>query len=89
MPAKKSTNCPRVEMLPAFLWTCPECGRDNFERSVVVELSPEEMQELRDDHAVQVWQQGDFLTCPDSVTCQGCRMEFATEHFRQADEEVE
>lgn len=86
MSGKKFSKLPRAEMLPAFLWICSECGTDNFERSIVVELSPEEMLELREDHGVEVWQDGEFTTAPDHVVCRECKTEFETEHFRQADE---
>lgn len=35
----------RVEMRPAYNWTCPECGRDNFQRSILAEASEEELRE--------------------------------------------
>ena len=87
MSAKNPTNFQHVEMVPAFLWTCPDCGRDNFERSVVVELSPEEMQELREDHGVEVWEQGEFLSCPKAVVCQHCRLKYKTAEYREEEAE--
>lgn len=71
----------KVELLPAFLWTCPACGLDNFERTVVVEFSPEEMQELRRLHGIKNWRQGDFLTSPKDVTCFSCKADFEAEDF--------
>ncbi len=73
----------RVELRPAFSWTCPECGRDKFERCVVVELSEEERQELQEDHGIQPWETGDFYRAPESVTCDFCCRSFQTEDFNQ------
>lgn len=67
-----------VELIPAFSWTCPECGRDHFERSIVAEFSEEEMQELRDEHGVQPWEAGEFCTQPASVRCPDCNLSFQT-----------
>jgi rubredoxin len=74
-------NQSRAELLPAFLWTCPSCGRDSFERTIVAELSPEEMHELREDCGVEVWQQGHFLRAPASVKCPHCSESFETEEM--------
>lgn len=73
----------RVELVPAWLWTCDECGRDNFERSIVAELSAEEMDELKQDHGIEEFHEGDFLSAPDQVVCQGCGEEFQTKEFRE------
>lgn len=70
-----------VELLPAFLWICPECGAENFERTIVAELSAEQMQELRDEHGVEPWEEGEFLTNPQNVVCKDCSKEFGTVNF--------
>ncbi len=79
------SDCEKVELAQAFVWTCPECGTDHFERSILVELSPEEMQELRDDHNVEVWQQGQFVTRPNTVTCPDCNRNYATASLESDD----
>lgn len=81
----KNSKISSVEMLLAFMWTCPECGRDKFERSVVVELSQEEMAELREEHGVEVWEQGHFRVAPKTVECPHCKMEFGTYPYGQGD----
>jgi len=73
----------RVELVPAWLWTCDNCGRDNFERSVVAELSAEEMDELKQEHGVEEFHEGDFLSAPEQVCCKGCGEEFQTKEFRE------
>jgi hypothetical protein len=67
-----------VELFQAFVWTCPECGIDQFERSIHVELSAEEMQELREDHGVEAWAPGQFVTAPHEVKCKHCEALFPT-----------
>jgi len=76
----------KAELLPAFLWICPSCGLDNFERTIVVELSEVEVQELRDDHGVESWEKGEFLTSPREVNCGHCRESFRTEEFESESE---
>lgn len=68
-----------VELRPAYEWTCEDCGRDNFVRAVVPSLSPEEIEEIREDHGIDDWQPGDWYTRPDSVTCEHCGAEFGVE----------
>lgn len=75
----------RVELLPAFLWICPDCGRDNFERSIIIEFSPEEMKSLRDDHGIESWQTSDFITTPTEVACAGCDKHFSAHAFGSDD----
>lgn len=73
-----------VAMRPAYAWDCEECGRENFERAAVREFSPEELQELRDEHGVQPWEAGEFVGMPESVKCQHCGAVFQTAHFKDA-----
>ena len=61
-----------VELHPAFVWDCPSCGREQFERSVVAELSPDELEELREQHGIQPWEAGRFHTKPTTVNCRSC-----------------
>lgn len=72
-----------VEMHPAFFWDCPECGTENFERAISPELSESELEALREDHGVNVWESGEFLMMPLKVTCKRCNKAFVTEHDRE------
>ena len=81
----------QVELVQAFLWTCEDCGRDNFERAVTVE--PESMegqevtelvQQVTDDanesaQALGIEVGGDWLMAPPHVTCRHCGAEFSTD----------
>lgn len=77
-----------VELRPAYAWDCEKCGRENFARGIVVELSEEEMAEMRDDHGVQPWEEGNWMMMPTTVTCVQCLTLFDTKHFNE-DEESE
>ena len=71
----------RVELIPALLWICPECGAENFERTIVAELSDEQLKEMRDEHGIEPWEEGHFLTNPEHVNCKDCQKEFGTINY--------
>lgn len=77
-----------VELHAAFVWTCDDCGRDNFTRGVTVapeSIDPGDLPDARnaDAEAIGEWLEsgggGDFLMAPDAVTCGHCGSRFATE----------
>lgn len=72
-----------IELRPAYEWTCPECGRDNFERAVVAEMSAEEDAELRAEHGVESERAGEWLLGPVEVECPHCEAVFRTEHLSE------
>ena len=74
----------RVEMRLAYVWDCEECGRENFERAVVYELSPEEKKEL--EGAGEIPETGNWMSHPEHVTCKHCQSEFTAKHFRLDDD---
>ena len=63
----------------AYVWDCDDCGRENFVRCIAADFGEDELQELRDEHGVEAWETGDFVTMPDKVTCKHCGAEFDTE----------
>lgn len=65
-----------VELHPAFVWDCEECGLQNFELAIRVELSPEEMAEMREEQGIDPDWQGDWLSAPSEVTCRHCGKAF-------------
>lgn len=92
-----------VELLPAYLWDCPACGRENFQRTVTRFLDPhdeadaeciaalygEEMLEhARDGH-----EHGKVgihaQSTPDRVTCRHCDEEFHVARSGVGDEDEE
>ena len=67
----------KVELRPAHMWTCPECGRRNFEAPIVAEMLPEEMDQFRKEVAEQgadrEWLMGQrWMTAPEEVVCGSC-----------------
>lgn len=81
----------RVELHQAFMWDCPACGRENFERAVVCE-DPDEDQIAEALEAGVISQeevaaglQGTWMLAPERVTCKhaDCGKEF--EAFDQLD----
>ena len=87
----------RVEMRPAYEWTCEECGRNQFESCVVAEMDDEDRLQtainagLADEFATEVppGLVGEFVTYPDFVTCQHCHAEFETKHMTDEDDDDE
>jgi hypothetical protein len=74
-----------VELLRAFLWTCDDCGRDNFERAVTISpesIDPENLPEVPglDRETLQEWiesgGQGEWVTAPRHVRCKHCNARF-------------
>ena len=70
-----------VELRPAFAWDCPECGREQFARTIVAELSSEEIVQLKEQFGADPWESGYFLTRPNTVTCADCGHVFTTCDF--------
>lgn len=59
-----------VELHLAYAWDCDECGRENFERAIIAEFSPEEWDEMRAEGIDP--RTGNWVTNPDEVTCRAC-----------------
>ena len=78
-----------VEIHPAHVWTCDECGRDNFERGVQADfLTPQEYRDICEemgvfDPAIQDEPPvGMLMTAPQEVTCRYCGETFRTAEIR-------
>jgi hypothetical protein len=65
-----------VEIHPAHVWTCEDCGRDNFCRGAVLEFSPEDHKEFEANGLPH--ETGEWITAPEDVTCDFCGSEFKT-----------
>jgi ribosomal protein L37AE/L43A len=75
-----------TELFQAFFWTCENCGRDQFERAIAVELNSEEMHELREDFGVESYTPGEFVRAPASVKCNHCGEQFQTNASTSVDD---
>ena len=69
---------PTVELHSACVWDCDECGLENFERNRIFEASEEELAEMRDEHGVQPWEDGEWTVRPTAVQCRHCKATFKT-----------
>jgi hypothetical protein len=74
----------KVELRPAYVFDCDECGRENFVRGIVPEFSEEELAEIRLEQGIEPWEMGDFVTMPEVVKCQHCNAVFESAHFKDA-----
>lgn len=74
-----------VELHPAYVWDCNECGTENFERAIVPDMSPDDLEALRHDHGLQPWDLGNFQMMPDTVDCSECGASYRTVHFPDDD----
>ena len=73
----------------AFMWTCPECGRDNFERTISIEnaaLSQQDKEEIIEqlqldgpEELEEMLASGrEFALAPKDVNCPHCKQNFNT-----------
>lgn len=76
-----------VELFQAFVWTCDDCGRDNFERGVTVapeSIPLDDLPDSVDPEMVEAWREaggsGSFVMSPTRVKCQHCSATFGVEH---------
>lgn len=70
----------KTRIWTAYQWTCDECGRDNFERAVQAELTPEDRKKIAEDQGIDLEaMSGDFVLAPEYVKCVHCGEEFETE----------
>lgn len=67
-----------VELRPAYEWTCEECGRDQFAKVVIPEMSDEDATELANDLGFDPEDGGRFMYIPEQVTCCFCKSQFTT-----------
>jgi predicted nucleic-acid-binding Zn-ribbon protein len=80
-----------VELNPSYIWDCPECGRENFQRSVTRYLDPNDPE----DGAVIIGLYGELnsgrlvsaQSTPDRVTCKHCQTEFRVADIGPDDED--
>ncbi len=74
----------RVGVRAAWEWTCEECGRDSFERSIEVKASEAEIRrefELSPtDEIPEPLYQGSYYCYPHFVRCGHCGCVFETEN---------
>lgn len=62
----------RTEIRQAFVWTCDNCGRDQYENAVHIE-DPQLIADIREEYGY-----GDLLMAPSTVKCNLCSTEYDT-----------
>lgn len=71
-----------VEMIPAYMWDCPHCGQENFQRSVSVTLTDEDREQM----GLEEDEDGSWQTFPTTVCCRSCGKRFGTKHLNDDSE---
>jgi len=75
----------KVELAPAYVWDCDNCGRENFQRAISVRLDPKcehdaemirEMSGLEADTEIPEHLFLSMTTRPNRVTCKHCETQF-------------
>lgn len=67
-----------VELNQAYFWICPECGLDNYDRLLHMEMSPEEKDAMYEDLADEETTSLSVVRYPMEVTCIFCGNEYKT-----------
>lgn len=72
-----------VELMHAFSWICPNCGRRNFERAIELDKSESDPDEIRKALGLEAWEdvsgiKGQFTLAPENVTCEKCKTQYET-----------
>ena len=62
----------RADLHPAWVWDCPDCGEENFARSMVYDMDSDEVQEMKEQHAIEEDEHGFYQSCPEEVECYSC-----------------
>jgi len=77
----------KIEMKPAYVWDCDECGIENFERTIVLsleELTQDDLDQIGEELLESMMndtERGTFQSMPNHVTCRNCNIEYETYHI--------
>jgi len=88
MPDEDKCGELRVELHQAFMWDCPHCGVENFQRGVTIHMTDEELLESGIEASdFESWRTA--TTAPCKVKCHDCERQFkATEDDDDDDHEL-
>lgn len=77
-----------VELIPAFIWDCENCGTENTCRSVSIFLSPKNEEDSKqiiamygEDKLQEMKEDNGIISCmsyPKKVKCKECKTEYLT-----------
>lgn len=69
----------QIELHPAFVWDCDECGRQNFERAII----PPFQSKADEEYVRQILditpEEGFPVMAPFNVSCRKCEARFETD----------
>ncbi len=81
----------KIELRPAYIWDCDECGIENFERTIIIpieELTEEEREQFSEEELQEfLGEDGSFQSMPNNVTCSNCDTEYETYHMFYGEED--
>ncbi len=71
----------QVELCPAYVWDCPECGRENFQRAITHVPTEEDVAE----NPELEW--GAWMTRPNFVVCRhaDCGRKYPAKDIREGE----
>lgn len=80
-----------VELRPAYVWTCPECGNDTYGTLIIAEHLQDEVPTglvVVDKDGLEVGDVGgDWLEYPVEVNCKKCKLSFDVEYPEDMEDE--
>jgi hypothetical protein len=74
----------KIELRPAYVWDCGQCGREVFVRAIIPEMSEEDSEEMKKDVFGEGEEEGEFgffMSLPEVVTCPYCNEEFVVQPY--------
>ena len=75
----------RIETHPAFMWDCPECGREQFGRMITPD-DPDLLEELQEGHGIMPWESVQWCMKPTHVSCNACGVEYEIDEGNEDDD---
>lgn len=75
----------KIPLQLAYVWDCPHCGHENFQRAVVADISADELHDVAVAMGeIEEWQElpeglgAHWQTHPDTVHCRRCETQYET-----------
>jgi len=69
----------QIELHPAFVWDCDECGRQNFERAIIPPFQSKADEERAREMLDITSEEGFPVIAPFNVSCRRCGTQFETD----------
>lgn len=71
----------KVELRPAFEWTCDDCGIINFSSLYIPDV--DELDQIAEDMGIPEDEICHIGLMPDIVTCKDCNSKFETKEYNE------